>query len=367
MKYRLFTTLVFILISRVLSLSAGEPYKLPDKISREYNRIHVTIVPQVELISIVQTISAYPNVFDFLMAQDSSQYKNDVHRHFEPYERHPVVMMFDRLSLQPRMLNFSAPSNIMLYTNEYLELRADILHDDFVLDRAGGMDSLKVFLSLLEDFAQVSSFNTFFSDHISFYERIISETIHNLGYTNYIEELEYFYGKEQHSYTICLVSLYNHVGFGNSLLHPDNRREIFNTMGPQKVENDIPFYGDKEYIKYMIRHEFSHPFVNPLTEKYRDYIEEHSHKFEEIPEIAKRNVCGEWEECINEFIVRAVTVHLAHLEGEEAGSLAYEHEKSRGVIYLDPLLTSIRIYSDNRSQYPTFDSYYLQLLEIFRE
>ncbi len=367
MKPTLFIVIVSSIVISVFTGISEEPYKLPEPITQEHNHIHVGVIPQVELISIVQMISTYPTVFDFLMTQDTSKYTIDVLRHFGEYKDHPAVLMFDRLSLQPRMLNFSAPSNVMLYTDEYLNIRTDIHPDDFVLNRAGGLDSLNVFLTLLKDFAEVSSFNKFYGDQKEYYNKIIEHTTQYLGTTDYINELELFYGVKQRSYNICLVSLYNHVGFGNSLLHRENQREISNTMGPQRMENDIPFFGDERYLKYMIRHEFSHPFVNPLTEKYRDYIVNYSHKFEEIPEIARKNVCGEWEECINEFIVRAATVHIAYLESEEAGLQAYEVEKSRGVNLLDPLLSALNVYADNRLEYPTFESFYPNILDVFKD
>jgi hypothetical protein len=344
-----------------------EPFKFPETFTKIHNQINVGVFPQVELVSIVQTISKYPTVLGFLMAQDSSIYKTDVINHFESYKEHPVVLMFDRLSLQPRMLNFSAPSNILLYTNESLDLRTDIELDDFVINRVGGIDSLKVFLNLLRDFASQSSFNEFYENHQDFYLNIIENTIRNVGLTNYIFELESFYGKNQKSYNIVLVSLYNHVGFGNSLLCSNDKREIYNTMGPKTVVNNAPFFGDENYLKDMIRHEFSHPFVNPLTEKYWDYVKDYSHKYDSLPEVARKNVCGDWQECINEFIIRAITTQLAYNEADDIGLQAYEKEKSRGVSYLDGLLEKIRYYQLTRDLYPTFESFYLNILDVFKE
>ena len=117
----------------------------------------------------------------------------------------------------------------------------------------------------------------------------------------------------------------------------------------------------------MIRHEFSHPFINPLTEKYWDYIKDYSHNFDSIPEVAKKNVCGDWQECINEFIIRAITTQIAYNESDDVGRQGYEREKSRGVYNMDMLLNKIRYYQSNRETYPTLDSYYLNILDVFKE
>ncbi|UCG27466.1 MAG: DUF4932 domain-containing protein, partial [Bacteroidales bacterium] len=195
---------------------------------------------------------------------------------------------------------------------------------------------------------------------------IIDNTIRNIGPINYISELENFYGRNQKSYNIVLVSLYNHVGFGNSLIYSGDRREIYNTLGPQNVINTTPFWGDENYLKNMIRHEFSHPYVNPLTEKYWDYIKDYSKNYNSIPETARKNVCGDWQECINEFVIRAITTHLAYIEGNDTGLQSYEKEKSRGVSYLDSLLKAIKHYQSNRETYPTLESYYLNILDLFK-
>jgi len=196
---------------------------------------------------------------------------------------------------------------------------------------------------------------------------MIENTISNLGSTNYISELESFYGTEQKSYNIILVSLYNFVGFGNSLLCSNDQRELYNTMGPQKVVDNVPFFGDENYLKYMIRHEFSHPFINPLTEKHWDYLSEYAQKYDSISEIARTKVCGDWQECVNEFTIRAITTQLAYNESDKDGLQYYEKEKSRGVSYLDSLLNKFRYYQSQRETYPTLESYYLNILDVFKE
>lgn len=349
------------------AITSTNDFRLPEPVILEHNRITVGVFPQVELISIVQSISKYPQTFPFLMARDSSEYRMDAARHFGPYSDHPAMRMLDRLSLQPGMLNFSAPSNIMLLADESLCLRSDIETDEFVIRRAGGPDSLIVFLELLRDFAVKSSFTEFFSEHREFYLSLAEETVSSMGPVNYIAELEDFYGSSQRSYNIALVSLYGPVGFGNSLLHSDRKREIYNTMGPRSVKDGRPFFGDEEYLRHMIRHEFSHPYINPLTEKYRDLIRDFAAGYELIPEVARKNVCGDWQECINEFVIRAITTCLAYYDSEEAGNKAYAREKSRGVNCLDELLKNIRLYESERDTFPTFDSFYPTILKVFQD
>lgn len=367
-KHTFLLTVLFCysIIQIALSAPADDSYRLPGPTSKEYNSIHYTVSPKIELISIVQTISDYPTVFGFLMQKDSSHYKSEVLRHFGQFKNHPLVKAFNTISMQPRKMNFSAPSNLMLYADECLNLRTDLKLDEFVLSRAGGKDSLILFLDLLKDFAIKSSFNDFYKDHSGYYSRMISNTIAQLDSIDHVKELESFYGMKQKSYGIVLVSLYGRVGYGNSIVYANGEREIFNTMGPQTLKDGIPFFGDNLYLKNFTRHEFSHPFVNPLTEQYWDFIKGYAGRYDSIPRAAKQNMCGDWQECINEFTIRSVVVHLASLESPELGSQVYEREKSRGVSLLDPLLTALQAYANNRSRYPTFASFYPTILEVFK-
>lgn len=341
--------------------------KLPSGYQSEDKQIQVMVSPQVELISLIQAIGNYRDILPFLISDLEFSYKENVLEHFSPFSGHAAVKMFDRLSAQPRKLNFNAPSYIMLFTEQGLQLRKDIELDEFVVNRIDGKDSMEVFLGLLRDFVEVSDFGSFFQNNEAYYQSIIDQSINEMGSLNYIKEMEDFYGFSQHSYHMVLVSLYPSLGFGNSLLRLDGKREIYNVMGASSLKEGIPFFGDEKYFKYMIRHEFSHPFVNPLTEMHRDKIMPYSENFESLPENARQHVCGEWEECINEFIIRAITTWLARQESETLGDWAYQREKSRGVAYLDVLLEKIEAYQNNRIQYPTLKDYYPKLLKVFMD
>ena len=338
---------------------------IPPAVEREHNKINVLVDPKVELISIIQSIGGYPSLLPFLMSEQEFAYKTRVHGHFAPYAEHPVVQMFDRLSSQPRKLNFSAPSNILLYTDTNLRLREDIELDEFVISRIDGMDSLQVFLGLLRDFAAESDYYNFYMDNAEYYNIIIGQTIQNLGDYSYVEEIENFYGRPQQSYNIILVSLYNSVGYGNSLLLANSTRTVYNTIGSGKLQDGLPCFGDQKHLRYMTRHEFSHPFINPVTESFHEEIMPFEGNFEKIPVQARKNVCGEWKECINEFTIRAITTWMAQQECPELGEWAYNHEKGRGVVLLDKLLEKITYYQSNRESYPTLDDFYPQLLKVF--
>jgi len=68
--------------------SAQNSFQLAEPVTEIHNQFIVGVFPQVELVSIVQTISNYPTVFGFLMTNDSSGYKTNVINHFQSFQNH---------------------------------------------------------------------------------------------------------------------------------------------------------------------------------------------------------------------------------------------------------------------------------------
>lgn len=92
---------------------------------------------------------------------------------------------------------------------------------------------------------------------------------------------------------------------------------------------------------------------------------DYSENYEAIPEKAKKTMCGDWQECINEFTIRAITTHLAFLESDSLGAAWHDKETGRGVVNWDALMDKIQFYQQHREDYPTFESFYPQMLEVF--
>ena len=78
-----------------------------------------------------------------------------------------------------------------------------------------------------------------------------------------------------------------------------------------------------------------------------------------------QKVCGEWQECVNEYIIRDITTYLAFQDGEADGQAALAAERERNVVFIDALLASLRDYAAHREEYPTLDDYYPRLLKTF--
>ncbi len=209
---------------------------------------------------------------------------------------------------------------------------------------------------------------------------------------DFIATLENYYGMKQLSYNIILAPLFHPGGFGpridregdsnpvfnfiNSLQYlifnqwSGKRYEIYNICGPTGVENGIPSFGTQEGFRQLAWHEFGHSFVNPLSEslKNRIKISEYSSLFAPIREKMEREGYNNWETCVNEHIVRAVTSRLTFLHfGKQAGEDELRDQKSRGFVYIDPLCKKLEEYEIRRDKYPSLVDFFPELLDVFKE
>ena len=86
--------IVTVIFAFSTNLMAQESFRIPEAVIKVHNQVNVGVFPQVELISIVQSISTYPTILGFLMTTDSFDYNTDVIHHFESFKDHPAVHMF---------------------------------------------------------------------------------------------------------------------------------------------------------------------------------------------------------------------------------------------------------------------------------
>jgi hypothetical protein len=325
------------------------------------NSIRIMVDPRVELMSVVQFIGGYQGRYPVLLTKYTSSYRGDVERAFAAHRDDAAPALVDRLS--QRGFNFNRPPFIMLHMDGEFGMRPEIVPDAFAVELSGGDEQVRELGREMARFCRDAGFATFYEQHRAYYEGLVERASRCLEGRDYVREIESFYGVHQTSYTLVLVSLYGTVGFGPHLVTRDRGREVYNILGPAGVTSDSPDFGtDKDYFQKMQRHEFSHPFVNPLALRYRAEVSRLAPLFQRMPEVARKGMCGDWEECLNEQVVRAVTTHLAFSDSQAAGQQALAWEKSRGAVFLDDLLAGVREYAAARERYPTFESYYPTLL-----
>lgn len=119
----------------------------------------------------------------------------------------------------------------------------------------------------------------------------------------------------------------------------------------------------------ILFHEYSHPFINPLTEKYSDIANQYQAAYEalkkyKLPDF--QSGYGDWQECINEHLVRAMTIHLTQkCNLTELADQLRNNDLYRGYRYIPLILERYEFYDKNRTNYTDFESFYPEVLRVF--
>ena len=86
--------------------------------------------------------------------------------------------------------------------------------------------------------------------------------------------------------------------------------------------------------------------------------------FEEVQDDMANQSYSGVETFLDELIVRSVVARLINkYEGEEYYKNVIEYEKGIGFIYIEEVCNSLENYENNRDKYPTFESYYGEIIK----
>ena len=368
-KFLTLTITIFLLFSLAFP---GTPTPLKAKVTlKESKIVNVSVDPRIELLSAVQLLSDYP-----LLTQSDFQYKREMINYFSPFKSHPAVTKF--IEMSKRDFNYEAPPTAMLFLSNPPELKIVTSFTDYIIGRAGGKENLESFIEALRDFAIKSNFMDFFNAHKDFYALLIKDTETKLGNYKDVAVLESFYGISKNSYNIILTPI-SADGYGPRIEIEPSKFDIYAIIGAGYIKDNKPIYSP-EPLRRLVWHEFSHSFVNPITEKYRNEVNKYSKLFLPIKDIMERYAYGEWETCVNEHIIRAVVAKFNEkvigqdadgVIGQVVGQLVAEkmlsYEVEIGFVYIRGIYELLNVYENNRDKYPTFEDFYPEILNYFSE
>jgi hypothetical protein len=333
-------------------------------VSKNVNGINVMVDPRIELLAAVQSISGYDEKFDLITNEDFT-YKKEMNNYFSSFSNHETVKVFDNMSSAG--FSFDAPPATMLYLSNPLSLDIKYEFTDYLRSRAGAA-TLEEFALKIRKFAIDTKFDEFYNKHKDFYNSVVERNSEVMKSTNYIAILEQYYGMKQNSYNIILSPMLHRGGFGPRLKDEKGVYDIYSIQGTASIVDDIPIFGSENEFTYIVFHEFSHSFVNPLTEQHIDEVNKYSKLFKPIYEKMVNQAYVEWGHCVNEHIVRAVVARITaiHYSKETYDSIIYE-EKKKGFFYIEALTKKLEEFENNQDKYKTFKEFYPELIKVFKE
>ncbi|HKI79478.1 MAG TPA: DUF4932 domain-containing protein [Ignavibacteriaceae bacterium] len=325
-------------------------------------KLNISIDPRIELLSVVQYLSGYSEYG--LITRFNFTYKDDIIKYFTKYIELKAVKLFSEMSQQG--FAFDAPPTAMLFLSNPPEFKTEIAFTQYIIKRAGGEKELTKFIEALRIFSIETNFMRFYNEHKPFYKKIVQNIKNKIGNNDYINEIETYYGMVQNSYNIIAAPLFHQGGFGPRIERKNNKFDIYSIGGPDSINDSLPGFGSSENLRYLIWHEFSHSFINPLTEQHADEIKKVSSLFEPINDRMSKQGYSSWDVCVKEHLIRAITVRLSYIySGNKEGDKALYDEKAKGFVYLPDICKNLSRYENNRDLYPTFADFYPEIIKLF--
>ena len=323
-------------------------------------KLNIMVDSKMELISIVEFLSGC--LSEYVLTRFNFKYKQEIIKYFSKYKNHQCIRFYTDLCNHD--FNFDAPVETVLHLSSLPELKIKIPFDDYLIERAGGKKNLIKFVNELSRFAKETNFLDFFDSNTKYYSFIENRLKEKMDNSHIVETLERYYGKRQASYNIILVSLFCGC-FGPRIKTKNNEYDIFAIVGPTGIDSERNPVFDEKIIISICLHEFSHSFVNPLTQKFIKSLERFNALFEPISERMTKMAYDSWGKCVNEHIVRAVVGRI-YFEKDKKGREAYlKNEKNKGFIYIKAIDKSLNEYEELKDRYPTFEDFYPNLIKLW--
>lgn len=334
-------------------------------------KLQVSVDPRIELLSVMLAVSNYDSIMVskgsfHLISQLDFEYKNELLEAFEFMQDDPAIDVFMDMAYKYGFF-YSLPIYACLMASDYPEMHTDNPVSTFVLNRSGGIENLNSFLDALAGFGKRSGFDNFWENHIEYYSRI-TENVKKYPLDEMVCQIEDYYRTDKGSYNIILVSMFHGGGYGPVIKDSMGVDHVYSVIGPKRIEDGLPQFGNFDEFRYTIWHEFSHSFVNPVVDNNFHKLEPHACLYDTLKNKLQMQGIADWKDCFTEHVVRAVTVRLSYIYlGREAGDEAMNREVEMGFTYVPAICEVLRFYESEPGQFVSFADIFPHFIELLED
>lgn len=272
--------------------------------------------------------------------------------HFNEFRNHPAVQSTDQMF---KMAWYFVLNNIAFYYSEFPEAK---LIREFPEEHKEWKSMEKVvsdYLASVRDFYLRSRFKNFWENHLQEIQAAMMEVKDNLASVDIPRLMEDFYGKpvERFYFVPCpfMASSATHVEI------KENGKWIFYHL------DGFQRYSDSFSNVYYSFHEFSHSFIEPISEKYSEEINKLAYLYQPLKQDFQRLGYANWERAFAEHMVTAGQLLLtSEAFGEEKAEKMLERETKLGFRLLNRFCNYFKEYQGNRRKFKDIEAFYPEIL-----
>ncbi len=323
-------------------------------------------IPRVD-----ERIELLSTVFRLAGAEEYSNnsflvYTQKVDEYFAPVKTHELINYISVLRKESNVyydavMSFAIATEI---TDNKIQFKPNAVLDN-LHERWRPAESEK-FLQLLNQFYTESRFHQFFES-----QKTLHDTVAN-RFEKVLKTIDFnwfqrFYGQNSGETFQLVISLLNGGGnYGPQQQYTDKPNEVFAILGTWDIDSlGFPNYSD-QYAETLI-HEYAHSFCNPLIKSNYEALKPTAEKFFKLnKDLLASQAYGNSKIMLYEILVRASVIkYLEETASFSENRIKYliNNEQFSGFIWIDKLLEALKVYENNRTQYPTLESFMPQIVE----
>jgi len=327
--------------------------------------IDVKVDERVELISIVSYLAGYN---EYNRAREFPDFNKSVDEYFKAYLNDTLISYAKYLN-EERGIGYDAPMTfaVDLVIDNDIHFNPLTISKAWVKDQRWTEENANHYLSLLNDFYKKTKFREFYNKNKSFYSQLEE------GFSPIIKSInlawfDSFYSqKTDNSFTVIISPINGPSNYGPSIKYKDGREAVYSITGSWVFDSTV--HVDKKTANGVIQtliHEFNHSFCNPMVDKYWKELEKNSGKIFKLVEQEMRNQAyGEPVIMMKETLVRTATIKYITDNTKKDSKKYITYEESNSFFCVNDMYKALDTYSQERSKYPTFESYMPELCKQF--
>ncbi len=349
----------------ILSLSAAQKEYMPAVLPDLPSRIHIEILPEIELISGVLSHTSWKRMFRF--KGKGNAYYRELHAFFEPYKKHPAILDCEKLI---RMgFQFHVPPNFMVSLSSLPDLLPINGYTENMISVAHGKHNLDIFRQHLADLASVSNFSAFFESHRVSYESYLRTTCKGFRPSLVVDWLGNFFGwQSQEFHLVFAPGMMPGGGYGGKVQRTDGSVVIYQFIRENGKTDGEPEFPSGIALEDLSLHEWGHSFLHLAFAKCQQERAKADDLFRPVAKLMRKNSYGDPDIFFNEQVLRAITILTEReLYGEEIALKARSAHLKKGFYLLDYTVEKLQYYQTHRGKYKRFDEFLPILLEMYNK
>ncbi len=322
------------------------------------NGMTFSIDPRIELFNIIAMQAGHHG-----MTLSNISYKKECLDYFTPYKKlEAPKLLFETWR---KGWGVDDPMFFLLYLDHDFNLKKGL--DEGIVKRGGGIAQIKKLANSFKEFAEASNFQSFFNTiQKDFYQQTLSNTKYNFKDFHGVKYLEDYYGQKCNSYTVILNINSGYGNFGKQV-PTTTGVDLYAIVETNTSFGNLPTYFPTISTVDLILHEFSHGFVNPVLDQFKNELHKSKNLYKPIAKSMQFQAYRDWNVTVIEHVVRAIVTRItAQIYGEAFNkSSFYKLMIARRFIYADAIIAKLKVYEENRHFYKNFTVFGSELIKVF--